>query len=143
MCVPHPYLMSMLTRREAIGRLGGLFVFAIAPMPRVRIRDPFPHPDPRPGITGERVLAPDQLPDKKSVRQSFDAARTYPEIFDGVYCPCACHDSLHHRSLLSCFESKQPVGCMGCREAADFIEPLAKDGKRLAEIRVAVDKKFG
>lgn len=75
--------------------------------------------------------------------ESFGAARTYPEIFDGVFCPCDCRDSLNHRSLLTCFESAQPVGCMGCREVADFIAPLAKDGKTLAEIRAAVDRKFG
>ena len=133
--------MSMITRRAALGRLGGLFVFAIVPMPRVRTSDPFPHPDARPGITGEGVLAADKLPDKKSVREAFDAARTYPEIFDGVYCPCEC--SSHHRSLLACFESAQPIGCGGCREAGDYVARLAKSGKALADIRAAVDKKFG
>lgn len=136
---------SPITRRSALARIGGFVIFGALRLPVGRRADPkpFPHPDPRPGITGAHVLPADDLPKKKSVRDAYDAARTYPEIFDGIFCPCDCHDSMGHRSLLSCFESKQPTGCWGCREAAEFILPLAKEGKSLAEIRQAVDKKFG
>ena len=65
------------------------------------------------------------------------------QIFDGIFCPCDCKDSLGHRSLLSCFESKQPTGCMGCQEASEFVGKLAKEGKSLRDIRDAVDKKWG
>ncbi len=49
---------------------------------------------------------------------------------------------MHHRSLLRCFETDQPVGCGACRESAALIGPLAKDGKSLADIRAAVDKDY-
>jgi len=100
------------------------------------------HPEPRPGITSEHVLPDDKLPDKPAVRRAYQAARDYPAIFDGIYCPCGCRDVLHHRSLLSCYETEQPTGCWSCREAGEYVGTLAKDGKSLAEIRAAVDKKF-
>lgn len=123
----------------------GAFVLLALRMPDLRSAraEPFPHPDPRPGITAARVVPADELPERKGVRAAYDAARAYPEMFDGIYCPCECTGSMGHRSLLVCFESKQPLGCHGCREAAEFILPRAKEGKTLAEIRAAVDKKFG
>jgi hypothetical protein len=76
------------------------------------------------------------------VREAYEAARTHPEIFDGLYCACECDKSMGHRSLLSCFESRQAIGCMACREEAELVGRLAKDGKTLAEIRHAVDLEF-
>jgi hypothetical protein len=107
-----------------------------------RRRSGFPHPEPRPGITGENVLAESELGEKRRVREAYDAARMYPEVFDGVYCACRCDKSMNHRSLLSCFESRQAIGCMACREEAELVTRLARDGKTLDEIRLAVDKEF-
>jgi hypothetical protein len=135
-----------ISRRDAIARFAGLFTVALVRLPPFSFaaaRNPLDHPEPRPGITGEHVLLAGELPKKKSIVAAYDAARTYPEIFDGILCACDCKGSMGHRSLLSCFESKQPVGCMACREIAESIESLAKDGKSLAEIRQAVDKEFG
>ncbi|MGQ0715282.1 MAG: PCYCGC motif-containing (lipo)protein [Gemmatimonadaceae bacterium] len=108
-----------------------------------RRRPAFPHPDPRPGITGERVLADSELGERRRVREAYAAARTHPEIFDGVYCACECDKSMNHRSLLSCFESPQAIGCRACREEAELVARLARDGKPLDEIRRAVDEEFG
>jgi Protein of unknown function with PCYCGC motif len=102
-----------------------------------------PHPDPRPGITGDNVLPEAELGSKRSVRETYAAARTHPEIFDGIYCACRCEESMNHRSLLSCFESRQAIGCLACREEAELVGRLAGDGKSLEEIRLAVDKEFG
>jgi hypothetical protein len=99
------------------------------------------HPAPRPGITAEKVLPDDKLPDRKRVRDAFTSARAYPELFDGVCCACGCEKE--HRSLLACFESAQPTGCWGCQEEAALIASMAKDGKTLDEIRAAIDKKWG
>jgi hypothetical protein len=79
---------------------------------------------------------------RRRVREAYEAARTHPEIFDGLYCACECDKSMGHRSLLSCFESRQAIGCMACREEAELVGRLAKDGKTLAEIRHAVDLEF-
>src|SRR5207248_1388390 len=104
------------------------------------------HPDPRPGITSEHVLAADAIGSprrEKQVFAAYDAAREYPEIFDGLACACGCTGKGgEHRSLLSCYESKQPTGCIGCQNEATFVADLAKETKTLAEIRAAVDKKY-
>lgn len=109
---------------------------------RTSRRPGFPHPDPRPGITADNVLPESELGDRRRVREAYAAARTHPELFDGVYCACECDKSMGHRSLLSCFESRQAIGCMACREEAELVARLTRDGKTLAEIRLAVDKEF-
>jgi hypothetical protein len=118
----------------------GRDTFARAPTSR---RSGFPHPEPRPGITGENVLAESELGERRRVREAYDAARTHPEVFDGIYCACECDKTMNHRSLLSCFESRQAIGCMACREEAELVGRLAGEGKTLDEIRLAVDKEFG
>jgi hypothetical protein len=100
------------------------------------------HPEPRPGITSERVLAADAIGAprrEKEVFAAYDAARAYPELFDGLSCACGCGE---HRSLLVCYETKQPTGCVACQMEAQLVGDLAKEEKTLAEIRAAVDKKF-
>jgi hypothetical protein len=124
--------------------MAGMFAAAFAApatFDASRPREGLTHPDPRPGITAEKVLADDKLPDKRRVKEAFAAAREYPELFDGICCACGCEKE--HRSLLSCFESAQPTGCWGCQEEAMLISRLAKEGKTLDDIRKAVDKKWG
>ena len=134
----------MISRRDAIARVASIAVLGLVPSRVWPLgREPFPHPDPRPGITGANVLSAEQLPDRKRVRQAFEAARRHPVIFDGVYCVCDCADGMGHRSLLACFESKQPTGCWGCQEQAEVMAGWIRDGKTLSEIREAVDRKWG
>jgi hypothetical protein len=115
----------------------------IAPRRKARTgRSGFPHPDPRPDVGSERVLPRGDLGEKKSVIDAYDQARTHSALFDGIYCACRCDKALGHRSLLSCFESTQAIGCMACREQATFVGRLAGEGKTLEEIRVAVDKEY-
>jgi hypothetical protein len=102
----------------------------------------FPHPDPRPGVTGEHVLPEEEVGSRRRVREAYAAARTHPETFDGVYCACECDQSMNHRSLLSCFESRQAIGCVACREEGELVGRLARDGRTLDEIRRAVDEEF-
>jgi hypothetical protein len=104
------------------------------------------HPEPRAGITAERVLTAEAIGSprrEKEVFAAYDAARAYPEIFDGVACGCGCtgHGG-EHRSLLVCYETKQPTGCISCQMEAKLVGEMAKEQKTLAEIRAAVDKKF-
>ena len=100
------------------------------------------HPDPRPGITAEHVLPADHFKDA-DVRKNYDMAREIPEVLDGLYCHCDCTKSMHHRSLLSCFESEQPSGCGTCQREMKLAYKLHSEGKTLDEIRKAVDDKFG
>lgn len=138
-----------IDRGTFLKRLGGLFAIAIVDQSVLRFRtsDPLKHPDPRAGITAEKVLKAEDLGEKprKAVTAAYDAAREYPEIFDGLACACGCHGdaSYQHRSLLVCYETRQPTGCQSCQMEASFAAKMAKDGKTLVEIRAAVDKKFG
>lgn len=125
--------------------------FMGGPMPKLLAhadRDPnLEHPEPRPGITSERVLSITELTEAheiEDVLDAYDAARTYPQIFDGIACGCGCSgkDGMH-RSLLVCYETKQPTGCAGCRLEAKLVARYAKQDSTLAEIRAQVDKKFG
>jgi hypothetical protein len=135
-----PRRVFVLHAAAAIALIGsGRNAFARA----VRKRPPgLPHPAPRPGITGENVLAESEVGERRRVREAYAAARTHPEVFDGIYCACGCDKSMSHRSLLSCFESRQAIGCMACREEAELVVRLARNGKTLDEIRRAVDEEF-
>jgi hypothetical protein len=100
------------------------------------------HPEPRPGVTGERILAADALKTEKA-KKLYAQAREIPEVLDGIHCYCECHDDpMNHRSLLSCFESDQAAGCYACGTEARLVHKLHGEGKSLAEIREAVDRKF-
>jgi uncharacterized protein with PCYCGC motif len=114
-------------------------------LPRVASgASPLPHPDPRPGITAKDVLPAQQIGTTRKVVQAYDAARTYPGVFDGIACGCGCvGGTTGHRSLLTCYETMQPTGCAACEDEALLVARLAKDGKALGEIRAAVDAKFG
>jgi hypothetical protein len=135
-----------MNRRDALARLAalGALVF-LRPRRLYASAKPFTHPDPRPGITGEHVLTRDQIGKrKKIVYDAYDYAREHPEIFDGIYCSCDCSKGkAGHRSLLACYESAQPTGCMACQEEGEFVGKLAAEGKSLSEIRAAVDKEYG
>lgn len=142
----------MVNRRAFLSLLGGIAVAGVSrgalahdltSAGMSRPRDGFPHPDPRPGVTGEHVLPEDEVGNRKRVREVYAAARTHPEMFDGVYCACECDKTMNHRSLLSCFESRQAIGCAACREEGELVGRLARDGKSLDEIRRAVDEEFG
>ena len=100
------------------------------------------HPEPRPGVTGERILAADELKTDKA-KKLYAQAREIPGVLDGIHCYCECHDDpMNHRSLLSCFESDQAAGCYACGSEARLVHKLHGEGKSLAEIRDAVDRKF-
>ena len=137
--------VSKVSRRTALIRMAGAFSMLLTPrsVPG-QVRDPFPHPDPRPDVTGDKVLATDALASKsKSVIAAYDTARANPAIFDGLYCVCECDKNMGHRSLLGCYESRQAVGCHSCREQAQLVEKMLKDGSDLAAIRKAFDEKWG
>ena len=137
----------MIDRSTFLKRAGSLFVMALIGRARIRLpaASDLHHPDPRAGITSEHVLSATDIGDlgTKKVLGAYDAARERPEIFDGLACACGCTDKPEHRSLLVCYETKQPTGCTSCREEAMLVAELAHAGKTLAEIRLAVDKKYG
>jgi Protein of unknown function with PCYCGC motif len=147
---PRPRLRSIetsnhdVTRRQFVA--APLLLMLSASVERLQRRVPLAHrtehPDPRPGITAEHVLPADHFKDPE-VRRNYDMAREIPEVLDGLYCHCDCTKSMHHRSLLSCFESEQPSGCGTCQHEMRLAYKLHSEGKTLDDIRRAVDEKFG
>lgn len=101
------------------------------------------HPDPRPNITAERVLPPGLLPDAQGVVEAYAAARTAPQVLDGVFCYCQCARNFGHRSLLTCFESDHGSRCDICMSEAVLAAQLADRGNTLQQIRRAIDERFG
>ncbi len=143
-------------REHVVGRRAFLrstgSVLAIVSFDRIPLRhhavSPFSmeHPEPRLDVTAQHVLTAEALGSgrKDKLLAAYDAARAHPEIFDGLACACGCTGKNGmHRSLLTCFETMQPTGCLGCQEEALFVASLIKDGKSLAEIRTAIEKKWG
>jgi len=139
-----------MSRGAFLRRVSGLLVAVAIPsdtlLRRSLTRSSLDHPDPRPGITAEHVLSVEALSAIKSerVKDAYESARTYPAIFDGIACGCGCsgHNG-NHRSLLVCYETMQPTGCQACRDEAQLVARLAAKDTPLAEIRAAVDKRFG
>ena len=101
------------------------------------------HPDPRPDVTAERVLPPSMVLDAPGAAEAYAAARTAPAVLDGLYCHCDCARHFGHRSLLTCFESDHGSRCDICMGEARLAAGLATQGNTLAQIRRAIDQRFG
>jgi hypothetical protein len=102
------------------------------------------HPEPRPGIDASRVLTARDLADAPDVISLFDRIREIPHIADGIRCYCGCAQLDDYRSLLSCYEG---VGmarwCEICQGQARLAHNRWKEGQSLAQIRRAIDARYG
>ena len=101
------------------------------------------HPDPRPDVTAERVVPPSLVLNTPGAAEAYAAARSAPQVLDGVYCHCDCSKHAGHRSLLTCFESDHGARCDICMGEATLAVQLAARGSSLGEIRHAIDQRFG
>ncbi|HEX2080050.1 MAG TPA: PCYCGC motif-containing (lipo)protein [Longimicrobium sp.] len=99
------------------------------------------HPAPRQGITAERVLPPERVPER--AREVYAMAAQIPRVLDGIYCHCDCHARDGLRSLLECFENEMAGTCGICQAQARLVHELHEAGKRLNQIRKAVDAEYG
>lgn len=99
------------------------------------------HPDPRPGIDASRVLPSDQV--SSDLAELYDRIREIPHVVDGVRCYCGCADVEGIYSLLSCYEeSGMAQHCEICQGEGRLVHRLHGEGKRLDEIRAAIDRRF-
>ena len=57
------------------------------------------HPEPRPDVTAERVLPPSTMLHTPGAAEAYAAARSAPQVLDGVHCYCECAKHFGHRSL--------------------------------------------
>jgi hypothetical protein len=101
------------------------------------------HPTPRVGITGDKVLPPEQFRDDPRVAQVYAEASKIAPVLDGIYCHCDCHHHAGHRSLLTCFETEHGSMCSICLGEAHLAYQMAQQGATLQQIRTAVDQRFG
>lgn len=103
-----------------------------------------PHPEPRAGITAAKVPATADLTHKSAAR-AFDQVRQIPQIIDGIRCHCGCAEHADSYSLLSCYEGKEPMAehCAICQGQGRLAFRLSREGKSLAEIRIAIDGEYG
>lgn len=99
------------------------------------------HPAPRPGITGANVLRADSVPER--AREVYTIAARIPHVLDGLFCHCECHEREGLRSLLECFEEEMGTTCAICQNQAEVAGEMHDDGKSLAQIRAAIDRRWG
>lgn len=100
------------------------------------------HPDPRPGITAANVLKPDALP--QELIELYDGVRGIPHVVDGIGCHCGCADLEGFYSLLTCYEQTgMALHCEICQGEGELAVRMHAQGRTLAEIRAAIDRRFG
>jgi hypothetical protein len=105
--------------------------------------EPAAHPAVRAGVTSAKVLPAKAFTAQPDVARVYAMAETIPEVLDGLYCHCECSRHSGHYSLLTCFESDHGSKCDICLGEAALAYKLAKEGKTLEQIRVAIDAQFG
>ncbi|NUQ21502.1 MAG: hypothetical protein HOQ09_11130 [Gemmatimonadaceae bacterium] len=149
---------SPLTRRALLARsagacaalaaalvLGDAIAPARAALAATRRRDG-KHPDPRPGIDASRIPPDDKVRDHgDNALAAFAEARQIPGILDGIRCHCGCADEPGMRSLLTCYEGEDAMAmhCQICQGQARLAFRLHQRGRTLAQIRAAVDARYG
>ena len=135
-----------LTRREV---MAALLALTLEPRRLIAACDTHdaprgPHPTPRPGIDASKVLTAERLKDSPRVLAAFDEVRQIPGIIDGIRCHCGCATADGFYSLLSCFEGDGMARmCDICRGQGRLAFRLHRAGKTLAQIRVAIDDRYG
>jgi hypothetical protein len=119
-------------------------VAALVPGRTLRATRRVEHPTPRSGITGKNVLTRADLSDSPKVVPLFDDIRRIPHIVDGIRCHCGCPHPPEFYSLLSCYEGTGMArDCAICQGQGRLAVRLHREGKTLAQIREAIDAKFG
>lgn len=73
---------------------------------------------------------------------SYNVAIKHRDVLDYMYCYCNCKQSIGHKSLLSCFTDDHAANCGICQDQAFYAADMTAKGLDLAEVRMAMDKKF-
>ena len=94
-------------------------------------------------MTAERVVPPSLVLGTPGAAAAYAAARSAPQMLDGLYCHCECARHFGHRSLLTCFESDHGAHCSTCMGEALLAAELASRGASLEAVRRAIDERFG
>ena len=141
--MPHAPSRRELLRSAAV-LLGGLAALPRAAWALTGRPVRGPHPEPRPGITAAKVIPAADLGGDADVVATFDKVRQIPEVVDGIRCHCGCADLAGFYSLLSCYEGAGMARyCYICQGEGNLTFRLHAEGKSLAEIREAIDARYG
>ncbi len=138
--------VALMSRREVIA---ALLALGLDPLRIVRgceahVPQSGPHPVPRPGIDASKVVPAERLRDSPRALTAFNEVRQIPAIVDGIRCHCGCASAEGFYSLLSCFEGDGMARmCDICRGQGRLAFRLNRSGKTLAEIRAAIDDRYG
>jgi hypothetical protein len=73
---------------------------------------------------------------------AYNVAGQNRELLDSMHCYCNCKKTIGHKSLLSCFADKHAVDCKICQDQAFYAASRFQEGNDIAQVRLAVDKKF-
>jgi hypothetical protein len=73
---------------------------------------------------------------------AYEIAQKNRELLDSMYCYCNCKKNIGHKSLLSCFVDQHAVNCSICKDQAFYANSRFQKGDDIAQVRVAVDKRF-
>ena len=143
--IPNP---PPTTRRAALGVAARACAALLIPsLAQAAVRLPrrrLPHPDPRPGVDASHILPPEKVGEHPDAVPAFEEARAIPGILDGLGCACGCAERAGKRSLLSCYEEDgMALDCEICQGEARLAYRLHGKGRTLAEIRDAVDARYG
>ena len=74
--------------------------------------------------------------------KAYQLAKDQRDLLDSMFCYCNCKKNYGHRSLLSCYVDKHAQDCKICRDQAFYAYAQYQQGKDIAQVRIAVDKKF-
>ncbi len=139
---PLPSRRNLL--RSAAVLLGGVVAWPRGAWAVAGRRVRGPHPEPRPGVTAEKVIPAAELGGDADVMATFDKVRQIPGVVDGIRCHCGCADLAGFYSLLSCYEGAGMARyCYICQGEGNLTFRLHSEGKSLAEIREAIDARYG
>ena len=126
----------------AAAAVGGFFFFSKS--------DPIPYANPpaKTSIDPESLKGGETRPTLSpalfvgNVARAYNIAGENRELLDSMYCYCNCKKTIGHKSLLSCYTDKHAVDCKICQDQAFYAVYRYQEGKDIAGVRSAVDKKF-
>jgi hypothetical protein len=74
--------------------------------------------------------------------KAYQLAKDNRELLDSMFCYCNCKKNYGHKSLLSCYVDNHAEKCKICRDQTFYADSQYRQGKNIAQVRIAVDKKF-
>lgn len=99
------------------------------------------HPRPRRNLPADYVMRADNVPER--ARDEYTMAARIPQVLDGLYCHCDCHERDGLRSLLDCFHGDMGTTCGICQGQVRRAHELHEQGRSLGDIRKILDREYG